>query len=155
LSAIRLSLAVLLALASAGASAQALYRSTMPDGRVVIGDRPMAGARKVEEIRVPEGNVVGSPAPAQKPKAPDAGPPRTKALAEAEAELKQAEKALEQARGDAERGVEPLEGERLGTAGGGSRLGDAYWARQKALADAVQAAQKRLEDALAKYKALR
>ena len=44
-------------------------------------------------------------------------------------------------------GEEPLPGERLGTAGGNSRLTDAYFERQKGLEATVAAAKKRVEDA--------
>src|SRR5262249_26558870 len=44
-------------------------------------------------------------------------------------------------------GQEPLPGERLGTAGGASRLTDEYWQRQKGLDEAVEKARRELEGA--------
>lgn len=152
-------LALAALLAAPEAWAQTMYRSTMPDGRTILSDRPMPGARKVEEIKIPPGNVAPGPAPAAKdkpkPKPKPPAPSRTDALSAAEAELRQAQMAHDAARDAAEKGKEPREGERLGTAGGASRLSDEYWARQKALADAVAAAQKRVDAAQAKLNALR
>jgi hypothetical protein len=45
-------------------------------------------------------------------------------------------------------GKEPLPGERIGTAGGGSRLTDAYLQRQKSLEENVEKARRSLEQAL-------
>ncbi|HEX5091839.1 MAG TPA: hypothetical protein VFV84_04025, partial [Burkholderiales bacterium] len=56
---------------------------------------------------------------------------------------------LELARKQLADGKEPQAGERTGTAGGGSRLNDQYWARQKANEAAVAKAQKELDDARA------
>jgi hypothetical protein len=149
-------LALVLMLAALGAAGQTLYRSTMPDGRVVLGDRPMPGARTVQEIQAPAGNVVPAPAPpAARPRPPGAKAPAM-TLEAADAELREALKARDAARDAAEKGKEPLEGERLGTAGkGGSRLSDTYWARQKSLEDAVAQAERRVEAAQAKLNALR
>jgi hypothetical protein len=44
---------------------------------------------------------------------------------------------------------EPLPGERIGTAGGASRLTDEYWERQKKLDAAVERAQQELDKARA------
>ena len=151
-------LPLLLLAAVATAAGQTMYRSTMPDGRVVLGDRPMPGARKVEEIKVPAGNVSPSLAPADKdkPKPKPPGGSRSEALAAADAELRTERQSYDAAREAASQGKEPLEGERLGTAGkGGSRLSDGYWARQKALADAVSEAEARVRAAQERINALR
>ena len=52
-------------------------------------------------------------------------------------------------------GVEPLPGERLGTAGGGSRLSDEYRERQKRLEDDVERARRRLDEAIVRWNAVR
>ena len=65
-----------------------------------------------------------------------------------EAEIKAATRALEAAQAAAEAGVEPLEGERLGTVRKGqSRLSEGYWERQRALRSAVDEARRRLDAA--------
>ena len=60
-----------------------------------------------------------------------------------------ATQALAQARAQLESGKEPLPGERTGTAGGGSRLNESYFARQQANEEAVAKAQARLDAATA------
>ena len=63
--------------------------------------------------------------------------------------MEAATQALAQARTQLETGKEPLPGERTGTAGGGSRLNDSYWARQASNEQAVARAQSRLDAAVA------
>ena len=155
---------VVLALAPA-AVGQTIYRSTMPDGRTVLSDRPALGARKVEEVYVPSSTPAQSsaPAPATVPKpignAPlfPSGREGTAAqqLDAALAELRTAQeelKGVEAARATLE---EPLAGERQGTAGGGSRLSEAYFERQASIAGALEAAQRRVDAAQAKVNSLR
>jgi hypothetical protein len=60
-----------------------------------------------------------------------------------------AEKALAAAEAARAAGKEPQPGERIGTAGGASRLTDAYWQRQKSLDDAVEKARRDLDNARA------
>ena len=62
---------------------------------------------------------------------------------------------LDRALAARERGVEPLPGERTGTTAGQSRLGDAYWQRQKQLGEDVERARQRLDAAIARWNALR
>jgi hypothetical protein len=85
-----------------------------------------------EQARAAESKLRPSVAPAP------AG--RTQEAQDARLALKNAEAALAA-------GKEPLPGERTGTVGGGSRLNEAYFARQKSLEDAVAAARKRVEEA--------
>jgi hypothetical protein len=66
-----------------------------------------------------------------------------------------AHKSLAQAQAAREAGVEPQPGERLGIVGGGSRLSDDYWERQKRLDEAVDLARKRLDEAIARWNSLR
>jgi hypothetical protein len=63
--------------------------------------------------------------------------------------------ALQNAQSARELGVEPQPGERLGTAGGGSRLSEEYWERQKRLEDDVERARKRLDEAIVRWNAVR
>lgn len=134
------------------ASAQPVYKSTMPDGRVIYGAEPAPGASKVETLTPPPARTgVTTLTPAEKTASDAAGRQRGKAhdldseIAEARAELKAAEAARDG-------GQEPLPGERLGTAGGASRLTDAYFARQKRLEDDVAKARRRLDEVLAKQR---
>ena len=50
------------------------------------------------------------------------------------------------------KGEEPLPGERTGTAGGSSRLNEAYWQRQQKLKDDVERARVGLEKARAQQR---
>ena len=133
-------------LASLPASAgQTLYKSTMPDGKVVYSEKPVPGAKRVDTIEPPPAKTgVTAVSPGERARAAQAAatagaPQQSTALAHAREALKKAEAAREA-------GKEPLPGERLGTAGGGSRLTDAYFARQKSLEGAVDAARKRVEE---------
>ncbi len=60
-----LALAVILALAaSAAQSVEPVYKSTMPDGRVMYGEIPQPGARRVDKVAAPPesaGIVVATP----------------------------------------------------------------------------------------------
>jgi hypothetical protein len=155
-------LLILLALAPA-AFGQTIYRSTMPDGRTVLSDRPTPGAKKVEEMYVPRSAPSAPPSPAAKPAPPTsaaggAKPPGQDpgaALDAAIRDLRAAEQALRAAEAARAAAEEPLENERQGMAGGGSRLNDAYFNRQKANADALEEARKRVDDAQAKVNSLR
>jgi hypothetical protein len=77
------------------------------------------------------------------------------ALERAHEELVAARVALESSQAARAAGVEPREGERLGTASGLSRLSDAYWERQKRLEEDVERARQRLEQATERWNALR
>jgi hypothetical protein len=157
------SLLVLLCAALAQpALAQALYKSTMPDGKVIYSDKPAPGAVKSEEQKVDTsktGAISATPREAKALKQMEADRQKREASGD---KIQAAEKALKDAQAAQAAGKEPLEGERLGTVGGGtnrkggpggggvvagdsSRLTDAYWERQKKLEQAVSDAQKNLE----------
>lgn len=155
----------LLALAPA-AFGQTIYRSTMPDGRTVLSDRPTPGAKKVEEVYVPgptpqTRSAPGNPATGAKPIGDKplfpSGQQGTAAqqLDAALAELRDAQEAFKEAEAVRLAAQEPVEGERQGTAGGGSRLNEEYFQRQAALATAVEVARRRVNDAQAKVNSLR
>lgn len=140
-----LPIAVLLATASGLAAAQAMYRSTMPDGKVVISDQPVKGATKVEEVKSRTGNYApGNPV---KPGAAGPATDRSAALAAAETEFKAAQAAYDAAVSRAEKGREEREGDRVGTYKGGARLSDAYEKRQESLKAEVDAARQNLDAA--------
>ena len=126
-------------------AAQTVYKSTMPDGSVVFGDQPQPDAIKVDsstpdtsdtgvEILQPgaEGELRKMEAARQSDES------STDGRRQAEANLRKAEEALAN-------GKEPRADERIGTAGGGSRLNDNYWNRQKTLQKNVTDARERLK----------
>lgn len=80
---------------------------------------------------------------------------RLAALERAQADIVEANRALALAVEQRERGAEPLPGERLGTAGGGSRLAPAYFERQAQLEEGVRRARARLDAAYAAKNELR
>ena len=145
-------LAFLMAFAAAGAGAQQpVYKSTMPDGKVVYGEKPAPGATRVDKMEPPPPKTgVTGLTQEERMRAEQLGQRRAAAAAEAAQGKKgvdEARKQLEQAEAALNKGKEPLPNERIGIAGGGSRLTEAYFARQKGLEDAVAAARKRLAEA--------
>jgi hypothetical protein len=150
---------VVLALAAAhAADAQKIGRYVFPDGRVVYSDLPVPGAKLVNEVAPPPPPSASPPAPreskAAAPKA-DPGAARVQRLDQADAEVRTATEALERARAQLQDGIEPFPGERTGTASGGSRLNEAYDARQTANQRAVADAEARLQRAVAARNAAR
>jgi hypothetical protein len=154
----------LLALAAVPAAAQTAYKSTMPDGRVIYGDAPMPGARKVEQIsvaapRMGEGGAGaapggdrdrGSTGDGDQGRARQQDDMARARMAEREQQrqrVREAEETLRVAEEAKRNGEEPLPGERIGVAGGGSRLTEEYFQRQKQLADDVTNARQALEQA--------
>lgn len=144
-------IAIAIGLVTTPALAQKMQKYVTPDGKTVYSDRPVPGARLVDEI---------APAAPVDPRAAAAAQSRAKQDAERaqDAAAKRAEgrqsaqqqedaaAALARAKANLEQGKEPLPGERTGTAGGGSRLNDAYWARQRANEQAVKDAEARLKN---------
>jgi len=153
---VRLASIALLAALAGVASAQT-YRYVYPDGRVIYSDKPVPGARLQGEVAPPPpGAAPAAPREgAPKPPGDDPVAARLRLRAEADEEVRQAEQALAQARAQLESGKEPLPGERTGTASGGSRLNEAYDARQRANGQAVAAARARFERAVAARNASR
>jgi hypothetical protein len=143
-----------LALAASLAHAQTVFRSDMPDGSVIYGDKPAPGAKDVKQITLPPPNISATPqpaAPASKP-APNSAsapaPAATKSAVEiADAQVTRAEEELKAARAALEAGRNEQEGDRVGMVGGHARLSEAYFERIQSLEAAVADAQKNLEDA--------
>ena len=127
-------------------AAQTLYKSTMPDGRVVYGDKPTPGATKVEESRPDVSKKgIGDTAAREQQLLKN----MEKARLEREgrdAKLQAAEQKLKDAEDARAAGEEPLEGERIGTAGGKSRLNESYQERQRKLEAAVESARRELDE---------
>jgi hypothetical protein len=128
------------------AVAQTLYKSTMPDGRVVYGDKPAPGAAKVEETRPDISKGIGGTTPREAEALKELEKERDK-REDAEDKVRAAEQALRDAEAARAAGKEPLASERIGTAGGASRITDDYYARQKMLDDAVEKARRELDQA--------
>jgi hypothetical protein len=143
---------LILALA-APAAAQTVYRYVTPDGRTIFSDQPVPGAKlqgTVAPPAPPSGAAAPAPVESRTPTPTDRpGDARLQRLREATQEVEVATQALAQARAQFDAGKEPLPGERTGTAGGGSRLNDEYWARQAANEQALAKAQARLDAAIA------
>ncbi|HYD95008.1 MAG TPA: DUF4124 domain-containing protein [Noviherbaspirillum sp.] len=145
-----------------GKPASTVYRLVMPDGRIVYSDKPLKGGKVDETLTVdpPEKgtpSAVGSgsrpPLPPRSEvtpvmRVPSVASPKPRSADDAEADVIRAEMLLDDARKRREAGAEPLPGERTGTATGGSRLNDAYHARQKRLAEEVAVAENVLKKAI-------
>jgi hypothetical protein len=149
--ALRPSVALLLALAATAAAAQAVYKYTDREGRVVYTDDPKAAggrARRVEE------SISITPAPppvdAAAEKVTGQGDQRAAALDRAVEDIAAATNDLRLAQERRDLGIEPREGERQGR-----RYRPEYWQRQQALQRDVDAARQRLESANARRNALR
>ncbi len=117
----------------------------MPDGKVVYGEKPAPNAKRVDKIEPPPSKTgTTTITPEEKARAEQLARPRA-AAATTQNPLDEARQQLEQAQNARDTGKEPLPGERQGLRGGGSRLNDAYDARQKSLEQAVETARKRVD----------
>jgi hypothetical protein len=161
--------AICLAIAPLVASAT-IYKVRMPDGTILFTDSPPAGAKVLEQREtVPPpprppakaAPATGATTPRQSDKAapaasgPAATPSGSQAIDAAMAEISDAERELAAARRKLEAGREPLPGERLGTAGGRSRLSPEYENRIADLEREVTAADARVKRAYEARNALR
>lgn len=147
-----------------------VYRQVMPDGRVIYSDKAQKGSKIDETITIEppiKGNLWTTES-GTKPVIPPQTEPtpvkqvgviptsgKKKTVADADSEVIRAEMLLEDAKKRQEAGVEPQAGERTGISAGGSRLNDAYAARQKSLAKEITYAEAALKKALAERDALR
>ena len=134
------------------AMAESIYKSVMPDGRVMYGEKPQPGARSVKKSTV-NTNDTGIK-PASKVEIESINRRAQKRSQQLEKTLKTvqiAEDDLRKAELDREDGVEPLPGERLGIIGRGTRLSEAYWRRQQILEERVDTARQLLKKARQGY----
>ena len=144
--------ALLLLVVCGFAGAQTIKKYVTPDGKTIYSDTPVPGAR--------EAGVVAPPpevTPEQRRAAQQAAERNAQRANEVDEkvdeqtsqrdQIRAAEKALDEAKRQLEQGKEPLPGERKGTAGGASRLTEAYFQRQQANEQAVQKAQQNLNAA--------
>jgi hypothetical protein len=128
--------------------AEPVYKSTMPDGKVLYGNAPAPGARKVEKMTTNTQNSgVQVSTPEQQQAVSRRESARQDEAARRAAEIEQLRNAVTQAEAELKAGKDPKEGELTGNARGGTRLNEEYAARQKLLEENVQAARKRLQEA--------
>ena len=130
--------------------AEPVYRSVMPDGRIIYGDKPAPGASEAKEVTLSKPNIIApvstKPPPAAKP-VPGDKPKGTVAEPDTDP-VARAQQRLDAAKAALEAGREEQEGDRIGTVKkGSSQRSEAYFKRVKSLEDAVAAAQKQLDDA--------
>jgi hypothetical protein len=127
-----LSCVLAIALCPSWVAAQVNYKSTMPDGKVIYGDKPVAGAAKVDQIK--PATTQGITPSSTKEAGVLSDLERSRENREAKGNrLRAAEQAVTRAEAALAAGKEPLPGEHIGTAGGGQRLTEAYFERQKQL----------------------
>ncbi|HKA46412.1 MAG TPA: DUF4124 domain-containing protein [Burkholderiales bacterium] len=139
------SLAWLLLVFHGAPAQQQLYRSTMPDGRVIYGDQPVQGAVQVEQTKPP---VAKKGVPTLAPREDAVAKQKEKQRVDQEVtqqKLADAEKALQDAEAALAAGKEPLESELLRAPDGTSRVTAAYARRQRGLEQAVAKARTALE----------
>jgi hypothetical protein len=145
-----------------GSAATTVYRQVLPDGRIVYTDKAPKDGKVDQTITVEppaKGKVWTSESGTRPVVAPQVehkpvnrvnaipGTGKQKTLDEATSDVIRAEMLVEDAKRRQKEGVEPLPGERTANSGGGSRLNDAYQARQQALAAEVARAEATLKRA--------
>lgn len=136
-----------LVLGSSAAQAQEMYRSVMPDGKIIYGDKPAPDAKESKKLNLAPLNIS---TPRQAPDTVQSKNPADPAPIDKNALVLAARQKLEAAQKALNEGREQQEGDRIGVAKGGgasSRLSDSYLERVKALEDAVADAQQQLETA--------
>ena len=134
------------------AEAQGVKKYITPDGKTIYSDTPIPGAREAGEVAPPPAvdpearSKAQEAARSEAQRAEEAGR-RSQQDAARQERIQAAEQQLESARSKLANGKEPLPGERQGTAGGASRLTEAYYQRQQANERAVVEAQRKLDAA--------
>lgn len=121
-----------------------MFRSVMPDGKIIYGDKPAPGAKESKQVNLAPLNI-STPAPAPEGAAA-AKAEKAEAAANRQAQVAEAKQKLDAAQRALEAGRVEREGDRIGMAKGGARLNDAYLERVKQLEDAVASAQRQLEE---------
>lgn len=137
-------------IATSFAGAEAIKKYVTPDGRVIYSDVPIEGAREVGEIGAPS-----EVDPAERARAEEAARRGAGRAEEAvrrsreeiawQEEIREAEQRLAEAEATLANEKEPLPDERIGTAGGASRLTNEYFERQAANKSAVEQARNDLD----------
>ena len=147
--------ASLLLLTAGVLQAQEIKKYITPDGKTIYSDVPVPGAREAGAIAPPaevnpEERAQAEESAREEARRAEEFAGRAQGESSGRASVEEAEKQLEEAQNVLANGKEPLPGERKGTAGGGSRLTDAYYIRQKANEQAVIEAQRALDAARAR-----
>ena len=151
-------LAALLLIICGVAGAQAIKKYVTPDGKIIYSDEPVPGASEVGVVApppevTPEQRRAAEEAARRNSQLSNEADQRASEQADGELSrrdrIRAAEKALENAKRTLQDGKEPMPGERKGTAGGASRLTEAYFQRQQANEQAVKQAQQNLDAARA------
>ena len=148
-------------LTGAAADASEVYKYRMPDGRILYTTQVSTTGKLLEVLPepAPGPRVIEAERLAklkrEQDQANNATAKRLATLDAVDAEIKAALRALEAAKEAIEQRVEPLPGERRGTAKGKSRLTEGYWERQRELRQAVEAARLRLDEAYRARDAIR
>lgn len=146
-------IAVSLWLAVSPTQAEPVYKYRMPDGRIVYTSEVLRNAKLLDTLRDPTPPQPVDPgAEAKRKNSQDAlqrtSNDRLAALARADVAVVDAARKLEAAKARQAAGVEPEEGERVGTVRAGrGRARDEYLERQAELQKAVDDARARLEEA--------
>jgi hypothetical protein len=130
------------------AAAQVNYKSTMPDGKVIYGDKPVPGAAKVDQLKTPPTHGITPPSKNERAVLKDMEKNRAARDAR-EQKISDAQKKVSKAEAALAAGKEPLAGERQGTVSGAQRVTDAYYNRQNQLEADVAKARAELADARA------
>jgi hypothetical protein len=132
--------------------AESIYKSVMPDGRVMYGEKPQPGARSVKKSTVSISDTGVKPASKTEIDSINRRAQKRSLLLDKTLKTVQtAEGDLRKAEIDREAGIEPLPGERLGIVGRGTRLSEAYWRRQQILEERVDTARQLLKKARQGY----
>ena len=140
------------ALVPAAMAAESIYKSVMPDGRVMYGEKPQPGARSVKKSTVSISDTGVKPASKTEIDSINRRAQKRSLLLDKTLKIVQtAESDLRKAEIDREAGIEPLPGERLGIVGRGTRLSEAYWRRQQILEERVDTAKQLLKKARQGY----
>jgi len=135
---------------SVSASAQTIYKYQSSDGRTVYSDKLPRGVKAQKELTPDSELSVVAPPVAMAETPANANQRITQQLSRRDELWNQRNQALarlQAARTAKADGEEPQAGERTGKVGGGSRLNDAYWARQGRLQHEIDTAQRDLERA--------
>lgn len=156
----RILAATICALLASPATADTIYKSVRRDGSVVYSDKPLPGARHVERIDPSKStlSIISDPDARRTPEQSATNQriaQREARLNQADAQVKAAARALEEAQDRLDQSIEPLPGERSASVGGSSRLNELYTGRVAAVQQQMEEARRRLEAAYAERNAAR
>jgi hypothetical protein len=140
---------IFITIAAFQVAAETAYRSVDEQGNVTFSDRPVSSATQEERISID----VPAPSPEQQQEALQreealqkaASQPVTPGAPAKASQNKAARQAVEDAEARLGKAIMVREGDRIGTAGGGSRLKPEYHERVRAAEAELEAAKKQLE----------